>query len=190
MSVILERQDTGDQFQIDAVLAWTVSRNWRPTESPIEASPGSVVTTITDQVQALPVVITLDALVTETPPREDRFGTGPARLVAFSDWLVGAAGVLLNVYPPDRPTLRGYVVTTYPEETAILRDLRARVSLTAITIVESGTVQIPNQRRVRADAKAGLAPTVDKGPAPTEEVSTPKKSTIISAFDLVFGGAI
>ena len=55
MSAILERQDTGSRFEIDAVPTWNVSRSWRPTESPVEAEPGRPSVTLTDQIQAMPL---------------------------------------------------------------------------------------------------------------------------------------
>lgn len=181
-SVILQRQDNGQRLALDAVPSWSHARTWRPTESPIEAEAGRVGLTITDQVQRMPDQVTLDVTMTQSPLTPDGLGVGAQRMEAFIAWINNAQGQLLTLFLPDRPTVRDLVIVTFPEEGDLYQHLRARLSLASVTIVETGTANIPAQRRVKPAARAGLAPTEDKGQAPTKPVEERKASTLLDGL--------
>lgn len=189
-SVILQRQDTGARWAIDAVPSFNVTRSWRPTEAPVEADSTRPAGTITDHVQTMPLSVSLDCTVTETPTRDDGQGVGPERLAAFLDWMQDAAGRLLTLHLPDRSPVRNLVIVTLPDDGDLYRHVRARIGLASITIVSSSSVQLPDLRRPKPAASAGLASTSDKGSGATKPLSQSERQSVLAGLirSVVGGG--
>lgn len=164
MSLTIIRPD-GSTWTFDATIREDYSPALAATEHPIaDGSP------ISDHVQRLPLSLSVECLMTESPYidatqnqiRTAQIPVGTARVLAALDFLRSCEGELLEVVSVRLGTFRSMVLLRYPHSVDRVRRLGFLLDFRQVTIGTAQSVTIP-PARPRSEVQVGAPTEQDVG---------------------------
>lgn len=175
----------GTLLRPDTVLSEDYSEDVFVTSHPTE--DGSVVS---DHAQRMPRVITIVAVVTESPMSAFNVVDGVQRVLDARGFLLGAIGQLIT-YQSDRLGLfENMMITGFPHRVEKARSLTFTITIKEVIIATFASVEIPAEAPVPV-AEGGAPDEVDTGEqgtsTPDEEKAEQDTSILAGIVDSFFG---
>lgn len=185
-TLYLRDPDTGVELRFDAVIAYTATRTYRVSQHPVERGVD-----VADHVQQLPVILSAQVLVTETPwtgSRPDGLA-GVALINRVLALLQSMAGKRLQVVTHRLGVFPSMALTRVPIPVDKVRALSINLELQEIRVATATLVEVPVEEVVTTDpgtatdpaadfaqdaqaAAAGLPSEVDAGQQPTTDMGS------------------
>lgn len=150
--------------------------------------PTELGATISDNAQRMPRVITMSAVVTETPLSTTAPVVLTRRRADFLLFLEACEGELLTLVADQYGTFDSYMLTGYPHRLDAIRRSLLVVTLKRVTIAEAGLVSIPVSAPAQAAVAASFATAADIGEQATKTAGVTAAASDTSAlFDMIYG---
>lgn len=189
----LRDPDTGVELRFDAVISYTGTRAYRVSQHPVERGVD-----VSDHVQQLPVILSVQATVTETPwagSRPDGLA-GQALINRTLALLSAMAGKRLQVVTHRLGVFPSMALSRVPLPVDKVRALTINLELQEVRIATATIVEVPVEEVVATDpgsatatgdaadfaqdaaaAAAGLPSEVDAGQQPTTDPTATTNAT-------------
>jgi hypothetical protein len=184
MSFTIRRQEDAEVITLDATMSESYSPSISTTEHPVERGSD-----ITDHARANPLTFSIRALVTETPFANMEGSAGYQRIDDVLSFLRASEGKLVDIVSTRIGTIENCLITGYPHDVSIARNLPFNISFKQVRIDNSQTVIIAPRQAATA-VNPMVTDEIDAGLQPTKEDTSKKAEEAGStAYTLIKAGA-